>query len=44
MKARIASASFFVEQLVPRAAGLLASVTAGASGLYEIDAAHLASR
>ncbi|MFN8052366.1 MAG: acyl-CoA dehydrogenase [Acidimicrobiales bacterium] len=43
LKARIASASFFIEQLVPRAAGYLPSVTAGASGLYEIDATHLAS-
>ncbi len=43
LKARISSAAFFIEQLVPRAAGLAASVTAGASGLYEIDAADLAS-
>ena len=44
LKARIASAAFFIDQLVPRAAGLLPSVTAGASALYEIDAANLASR
>ena len=43
LQARISSARFFIEQLVPRAAGLSASVTAGAATLYEIDAADLAS-
>ncbi|NLA35016.1 MAG: acyl-CoA dehydrogenase, partial [Actinobacteria bacterium] len=43
LKARITSSTFFIEQIVPRAAGLKASVTAGASVLYEVDAATLAS-
>jgi len=44
LRARMTSARFFIEQLVPRAAGLKASVTAGASVLYEVDAAMLATR
>jgi hypothetical protein len=43
LRAKIASAAFFIEQLVPRAAGNAAAVTAGASPLYAIDPADLAS-
>jgi alkylation response protein AidB-like acyl-CoA dehydrogenase len=39
--ARVVSARFFCEQLLPRAAGLLPSVTAGATSLYAITGAQL---
>ena len=39
--ARLVTASFYCEQLLPQAKGLLASVTAGPRDLYAIDAAQL---
>ncbi len=39
--ARLVSASFFCEQLLPQASGLAASVTAGPRDLYAIDGAQL---
>jgi alkylation response protein AidB-like acyl-CoA dehydrogenase len=41
LAARIVSARFFCEQFVPRAAGLLPSVTAGARDLYALTPAQL---
>ena len=41
-QARLVSATFYCEQLLPQAQGLLAAVTAGAADLYAIDAAQLA--
>ena len=34
---------FFLDRIVPEAAGLKASATAGAAALYELDASQLAS-
>jgi hypothetical protein len=39
--ARVVSASFFCEQLLPQAAGLAPSVTAGPRDLYALDGAQL---
>ena len=39
--ARVVGASFYCEQLLPQAKGLLASVTAGPRDLYAVDAALL---
>ena len=43
LNAKISTARFFLEQMVPQAAGLTASVTAGSSVLYDVDATTLAS-
>lgn len=43
LNAKIANAKFFAEQIIPQAAGLVASVTAGFETLYAIDPEHLAS-
>ncbi len=43
LKAKIASASFFAEQIVSQAGGLLTAATAGASSLFAISADDLAS-
>ncbi|HEV8295671.1 MAG TPA: acyl-CoA dehydrogenase [Acidimicrobiales bacterium] len=41
--ARVRSAQFFCEQLLPQVAGLLPSATAGAAPLFALDARQLAS-
>lgn len=41
--ARVATARFYAENILPAARGLLSPATAGAAGLYSLDAAHLAS-
>ncbi|MBU6216853.1 MAG: acyl-CoA dehydrogenase C-terminal domain-containing protein, partial [Acidobacteria bacterium] len=41
--AKIVSARFYAEQYLPRAAGLLGAVQAGADDLYAVDVAGLAS-
>ena len=38
LRAKITTARFFAEQLLPQAAGLVGAVTAGAGDLYAIDA------
>jgi 3-(methylthio)propanoyl-CoA dehydrogenase len=43
LAAKVTGARFFATQLVPHAAGLLASITAGADDLYAVDADALAS-
>jgi hypothetical protein len=43
LEAKITSARFYAEQLLPIAAGYVAQVTAGASVLYEVDGDSLAS-
>lgn len=43
LEAKITSARFYAEQLLPMAAGYVAQVTAGASVLYEVDGDTLAS-
>lgn len=43
LAAKITTARFFAEQILPQAAGLVPSVQAGASALYEVDGASLAS-
>jgi 3-(methylthio)propanoyl-CoA dehydrogenase len=44
LQARIVSARFFAEQLLPQVAGLAGAVTAGADDLYALSADQLASR
>jgi len=41
--AKITTARFYAEQILPQAAGLVPSVQAGASALYEVDGNSLAS-
>ena len=43
LRAKVATARFYCEQVLPTAAGLVPSVTAGASVLYEVDGESLAS-
>jgi len=43
LRAKITSARFYAEQVLPTAAGLVPSVQAGSSALYEVDGASLAS-
>ena len=43
LAAKITTARFFAEQILPQAAGLVPSVQAGASALYEVDGSSLAS-
>ena len=43
LRAKIASARFYCEQVLPQAAGLVPSVQAGASVLYEVTPESLAS-
>ncbi len=43
LQAKITTARFFAEQVLPTAAGLVPSVQAGASVLYEVDGSALAS-
>jgi alkylation response protein AidB-like acyl-CoA dehydrogenase len=43
LNAKIASSAFFITQMVPQVAGLVASVTAGANILFEISDEDLAS-
>ncbi|MEZ5321852.1 MAG: acyl-CoA dehydrogenase [Microthrixaceae bacterium] len=43
LAARVTSARFFITQLVPRVAGMAASVTAGASDLFALSPEQLAS-
>ena len=43
LRAKITTARFYAEQILPTAAGYVAQVQAGSSVLYEIDAEHLAS-
>jgi len=41
LRAKVVTARFFCEQLLPPAVGLVASITAGADPLFAIDAAAL---
>ena len=43
LEAKITTARFYTEQLLPQAAGLIPAITAGASVLYDIDPSTLAS-
>ena len=43
-RARIASARFFGEQILPTVSGLLPSILASGAPLYELSASQLASR
>ncbi|MEX0767413.1 MAG: acyl-CoA dehydrogenase [Microthrixaceae bacterium] len=43
LRAKITTARFYAEQILPQAAGLVPSVQAGASALYEVDGNSLAS-
>jgi len=43
LRAKITTARFYAEQVLPTAAGLVPSVKAGSSALYEVDGAALAS-
>jgi hypothetical protein len=42
--AKLATARFYCQELLPQARGLLATVTAGAAPLMSVPAADLASR
>ena len=41
LAAKVATATFYAEQIMPQAAGHLGAVTAGAGTLFAIDDAHL---
>jgi len=43
LRAKVTTARFYAEQMLPRAKGMVAAVQAGASVLYEVDADALAS-
>ena len=43
LAAKITTARFFAEQILPQAAGLVPAVQAGSSALYEVDGSSLAS-
>jgi alkylation response protein AidB-like acyl-CoA dehydrogenase len=43
LKAKVTTARFYAEQVLPTAAGLVPSVQAGSSALYEVDGSSLAS-
>ena len=43
LQAKITTARYYAEQVLPTAAGLVPAVQAGASDLYDVDAASLAS-
>lgn len=43
LEAKVETADFYCSQLLPQTAGLVPSITAGATGLYSIDPANLRS-
>jgi hypothetical protein len=44
LAAKVATARFYCEQLLPQADGLRSAITAGSENLYALTAAALASR
>ena len=43
LNAKITTARFYAEQLLPQAAGLIPAITAGVSVLYDVDPSTLSS-